>query len=95
MTSSQGNKYVLIMYVYDSNAILEASLKSRSFSHILEAYTKQVENLTNVGYIRCVPWRDNEALASLNKYNRQEDIEYQLVPPHIQCVNSAERAIRT
>ena len=80
MTSSWGNKYVLIMYVYDSNEIIEASLYIRSVSHILEAYTKQVEYLTNKGYRRRVHWMDNEASASLNKYNRQEDIEYQLVP---------------
>ena len=71
MTSSWGNKYVLIMYVYDSNEIIEASLYIRSVSHILEAYTKQVEYLTNKGYRRRVHWMDNEASASLNKYNRQ------------------------
>ena len=42
ITYSRGNKYILIMYVYDDNAILSAPLKSRSGSHILEAYIKQV-----------------------------------------------------
>ena len=42
MTSIQGNKYILIMYVYDANLILAAPLKSMSGSHILEAYTKKV-----------------------------------------------------
>ena len=40
ITSSPGNKYILIMYVYDANAILKEPLKSRSGSHILETYTK-------------------------------------------------------
>ena len=35
MTSSRGKKYVLIMYVYDTNAILELPLKSRSRRNIL------------------------------------------------------------
>ena len=37
MTSSRGNIYVLIRYLYDANAILEEQLKSRYESHILEA----------------------------------------------------------
>ena len=51
ITSSQGNKYILIMYLYDANAILASPMNSRSVSHILEAYTKQVEHLTHRGYI--------------------------------------------
>ena len=38
---------------------------------------------------------DNEAPKSLNKYNSQEDIGYQLVPPHINRVIAADQAIRT
>ena len=38
---SQGNKYIIIMYLYDSNEILASPLNSRSGSHIMEAYTKQ------------------------------------------------------
>ena len=53
MAPSRGNKYVLIMYVYDDNAIFVEPLKSRSGRHILEVYTKHVEHLTNSSYI---PW---------------------------------------
>ena len=61
MTSSQGNIYILIMYVYDVNTILAAPLKSRSGSHIMQAYTKQVENINNRGYRPRVHWLGNEA----------------------------------
>ena len=54
-----------------------------------------MEHLTNRGYIPRFHWLDNEPLAIINKYNRSKYIEYQLVPPHIHRVNSAERAIRT
>ena len=50
MPSSLGNNHVLIMYVYDANAVLAEPLNSRSGSHILEAYTKQLEHLKNRGY---------------------------------------------
>ena len=42
MTSSRGNRYVIIMYVYDANATIAAPLKSISGSHIMKAYTKKV-----------------------------------------------------
>ena len=69
IASSWGNKYILIMYVYYANSILVSPLKSRSGSHILEACTKQVEHLTNRGYMPQVHWLDNEASSILDKYN--------------------------
>jgi hypothetical protein len=39
ITSSQGHKYILILYDYDSNAILAKPIKSRSAGDILRAYT--------------------------------------------------------
>ena len=65
ITSSRVNKYILIMYVYDDNVILASPLNSRSGSHILEAYTKQVEHLTNIRYRPQVHWFDKEASDSL------------------------------
>jgi hypothetical protein len=38
---------------------------------------------------------DNEASAALNKYFTENDMTYQLVPPHCHKRNAAERAIRT
>ena len=94
MKSIRVNQYVLIMYVYYDNAILTEPLKSRSGSHILEAYTKQFKHLKNMGYIPGFHWIVNESSASLKKYNRQEYIGYQLVPSHIHRVNAAESSIR-
>ena len=95
MTSSGGNKYVLIMYVYNTNTILAELLNSRSVSHILEAYTKKVKHLKNRGYIPRVHFMDNKASSILRNYNHQKDTGYPLVLPHVYHVNSADRAIRT
>ena len=92
--SWSGTRHVLLMYVYDANAILAEPLNSRSRSHILEAYTRQAKHLTNKGYRPRVRWLDNEESEILSGYNRQEDIGYELVPPQIHCVNVAERAIK-
>ena len=95
MTSTLGNKYVLLMYVFDANAILVEPFKRRSGSHLLEAYTKKVGHLTNRGYIPRLHCLDNEASVSLNKFNRQEVIGYQLVSPQIYRVNATDIAIIT
>ena len=72
MNSSQGNKYLLIMYVYDANTILEEPLKSSSGNQILETYTNQVEYLkkgaTDHGYIG---WIKKPQQASRNIINRK------------------------
>jgi hypothetical protein len=38
---------------------------------------------------------DNEASAGLKSFFTENDVEYQLVPPHCRRRNAAERAIRT
>jgi hypothetical protein len=38
---------------------------------------------------------DNEASTGFKSSLRQKGIDYQLVPPHNHCCNSAERAIQT
>ena len=73
--SSRGNKYILIIYVYDATVILASPLKIRSGSHILEAYTKQVEHLVNIVYIPRVHWLENESFSSLKQYNKQKYID--------------------
>jgi hypothetical protein len=40
-------------------------------------------------------WLDNKASNLLKTYNQEQQIEYQLVPPHIHRRNAAELAIRT
>jgi hypothetical protein len=50
VTSSQGHKYILILYDYNSNAILAEPIKSRSGSDILRAYTKLFDYLQQRGF---------------------------------------------
>ena len=41
------------------------------------------------------PKLDNKADAALQQYMREQDMDFQLLPPHVHCRNAAERAIRT
>ena len=89
ITSSCGNKYILIMYVYDANTIREAPIKSRFDINILESYTKKIEHLTNRGYRPRSHCLDNEASDSL------ENISNKNMPPHIHHVNASDWDIST
>ena len=93
--SSRGYKYVLIMYVYDANAILAEPIKSRTAEDILAAYTKLIQHISTRGFKPTTHWLDNEASDILKKYDQEQTITYQLAPPYTHRRNAAERAIRT
>ena len=95
ITSSRGSKYIFILYSYDTNAIFAHSLKSNASAQILDAYKKTYQLLHERGFKPQVHWLDNEASTALKEFNKKNNIEYQLVPPHAHRRNAAERAIRT
>jgi len=93
--SSRGNKYLLIVYDYDSNAIIAEPMKNRTDSEMLRAYGNIHSLLINRGLRPQLQRMDNEASKALKQHLHQTKIEFQLVPPHIHRQNVAERAIRT
>jgi hypothetical protein len=54
-----------------------------------------VTRLTAAGLKPLLQWLDNEASKSLKQFIRDNNMEYQLVPPHVHRANAAEWAIRT
>ena len=93
--SSNGKQYVLVLYDYDSNAILTEAIKNRTGPELLRAYTKLHQYLVQRGFQPQVHWLDNEASSAMKAYDTTNSIQYQLVPPHMHRRNAAERAIRT
>ena len=93
--SSKGNKYLMILYDYDSNAILAEPMKSRHEQEMIRAYAKMHDYLTERGLKPVLQKLDNEAPKGLKKYMAQHNVTYQLVPPHVHRRNAAERAIGT
>ena len=92
--SSRGNRYIFVLYDYDSNAILVQPIKSRAAAVIKQAWLTLHEQLKPVSnpslYIM-----DNEASYDLKAAMGKHSIDYQLVPPHSHRRNAAERAIQT
>jgi hypothetical protein len=93
--SSHGNKYILVLYDYDSNAILAHPIKNRSDTETLQAYETLIKILQQRGLTPKLQRLDNEASKALKTYLHDQQIEFQLVPPHVHRRNAAERAIRT
>ena len=95
VTSSSGNQYIMVLYKYDTNAILTEPIKNRTGAEILRAYQKLHTYLTRRGFQPRTHWLDNEASESLKHFNTHHNITFQLVPPHMHRRNAAERTIRT
>jgi hypothetical protein len=95
VVSSKGNKYIIILYDYDSNAILAQPIKDRTSPELLKAFQFMEQELVARALKPKLIKLDNEASKLLKDYLHQQDITFQLVPPYCHRQNSAERAIRS
>lgn len=79
--SSLGNKYILIVYHYDANAIIAEPLRDRTAGEIAKAHERVYNYLTLRGLKPKFEILDNECSAELIRMMKKHDIQYQLVPP--------------
>jgi hypothetical protein len=94
-TSLSGNKYMLIMYDYDSKSILSAPMKNRGDKEMARAFDFLIQSLILHGLKPLLQRLDNEVSLALRNYLTKQGINYQLAPPHISRRNNTERAIHT
>jgi hypothetical protein len=95
ITSSRGSKYIMVVYDYDSNAILTEPLTSRTKTELLQAYSKLPDYLTTRGLKPVLQRLDNEAPGRLQLYMRANSVTFQLVLPHNHRRDATEKAIGT
>jgi hypothetical protein len=95
VVSSKGNKYIMILHDYDSNAILAQPIKDRAAPELLKAFQVMEQESMTRGLKPKLMKLDNEASKLLKEYLHQQDITFQLVPPYSHRRDSAERAIRS
>ncbi len=93
--SSCGNQYFLVVYNYDSNAILVELLKYRNGTKIKNPYLAIINRLTTHGCAPSTFILDNEVSTNLLTTFRNKNIHFQLVPPEVHRRNAAECAIQT
>jgi hypothetical protein len=82
VVSSKGNKYILVLYDYDSNAILAKPIKNRTAPKLLKAFQFMEQEIVSKGLKPKLMKLDNEASKLLKDYLYQQDIAFQLVPPY-------------
>jgi hypothetical protein len=82
VVSSKGNKYIMILYDYDSNAILEQPITDRTAPELLKSFQVMEQELVARGLKPKLMKLDNEASKLLKMYLHQQDITFQLVPPY-------------
>jgi hypothetical protein len=95
VVSSKGNKYIMILYDYESNSIFAKPIKDRTAPELLNAFQVMEQALVARGLKPKLMKLDNEASKLLKTYLHQQDITFQLVPTYSHRRNSAERAIRS
>ena len=93
--SALGNKYILIIYHYDANCIIAEPLKDRTAGEIAKAHQRVYDYLKLRGLQPKFEILDNECSGDLIRMMTKNNINFQLVPPHLHQANAAERAIRT
>jgi hypothetical protein len=82
VVSSKGNKYIMILYDYDSNAILAKPIKDRTAPESLKAFQFMEQELAARGLQPKLMKLDNEESKLLKEYLYKQDITFQLVPPY-------------
>ena len=93
--SSKGNKYIMVVFVEDTNAILTACMKHRSKSELIWNYSSLQKYLCERGFAPSLVFLDNKCSTGLKIFMRGKKVNFQLVPPHYQQTNLAAKAIST
>ena len=85
----------MVMYDYDSNAILVTALKNRKAKTLVEAWERLHIRLTMHGHTTKNFVLDNECSGDLKMALQKHGKTYELTPPNMHSKNAAERAILT
>ena len=93
--SSRGNQYIMVLNEVDSDAILGELMKNRTAGEMIRAYQVLIDRLNSAGIFPKHHILDNECSTELKTVIKNNKMTFQLVPPHGQRRNIAEKAIQT
>ena len=93
--SFDGNVCFLVVYHYETNAIMATPIAGLDDMTIFKAYKAIFQDLTKRGFKPKLNVMDNQATKYIKKFLTEEECKLQLVEPHNHRVNAAERAIQT
>ena len=81
--SIRGNEYILIVYDFDSNAILAEALNSRRGGEIKRAWKKIHTKLKNRGVAPNIYVLDNKCSSDLKLAMTDKNVDWQLATPYL------------
>jgi hypothetical protein len=93
--SLAGNAWFLIVYHYETNAILALTIANLEGNTIFEGCKKQFEFLENKGHKIRLNVMDNQSSCQRKQFFAKNKCNLLLVKPHNHHVNAAKRAIQT
>ena len=76
MVSNRGNMSVMVLYDYDSNAILTVPLKNNTTSVLVRAQTQLTQYLLYRGLKPTSLRIDNECSEALKRFSRANSIDF-------------------
>jgi hypothetical protein len=74
-------QYVLVIYIYNLNAIIVWAMPTCTNASMVQAFTKVISILKSSSYYLALNVMDNKCSAGVEKYIRSEAINIQLGPP--------------
>ena len=95
VASSQGNRYIMVLYEWDNNLILVEPIKTWALGEMHRAYNKSMVRLTERGIKVIKHILDNKALDEYLQEIKCNGIQYEKVPLNIHRRNIVEKAIST
>ena len=93
--SISGNKYVFLLYDYDSNYMMVDPIPSRTKLQLKRVYETRIQRLKARGLTPKLQRLDNETSKLMTDYMDEQGITYQLTPAGSHRRNIAEKAIQT
>ena len=93
--SNWGMKYILVLYNYDSNAILARAMENNKDQVITTAYKSIYNELTDAGVTAILQYLNNETSKELIESIKKKNLKFQLAAPHDHQFNPTEIAVST
>jgi hypothetical protein len=93
--SYDGSVCCLVLYHYNSNAIMATPITGLDNVCIFNAYKPNFDELKSKGYKPILNVMDNQATKYIKNFLTKEECKLQLPEPHNHKVNAAKQAIQT
>ncbi len=93
--SFKNMQYIFATYIYDLNAIIVQPMPSCTDSLFIAAFFEVFVIFRACDYQPALNVMDNKCSKTVEKHNRANKMNIQLVPPHSHHINALERAIAT